>query len=278
MLRERVITALIMVTVFALMLFFAPELLWFAGIACLMAWAAVEWARLANFSRAYQAIYAMATPVLLAVLWVTFRYGELSNVFSIAIFSALVFWVVVVPIWLRFSWKVSNPLALTLFGWLALIPAGLCFLYLRQSPEDGWFLFGLLLVVWIADISAFFAGRAFGKHKLAPSISPGKTIEGAIGAWIGVSLYLLAVFFLLKPEVFSRLDVSIWEAIIFAFFLTYQSILGDLFESWIKRCAGVKDSGETLPGHGGILDRIDAILPTLPLQIVLLTWLYMHPI
>ena len=132
---------------------------------------------------------------------------------------------------------------------------------------------GLLFVVWIADTAAYFTGRAFGKHKLAPSISPGKTREGALGAWLAVTVYVAVFVLWLKPDGFANLNVSVWQVLFIAFFLTYQSIMGDLYESWLKRCAGVKDSGASLPGHGGILDRIDAILPVLPLQIILLSWL-----
>ena len=125
-------------------------------------------------------------------------------------------------------------------------------------------------MVWVADSVAFFAGRAFGKRKLAPSISPGKTIEGAMGAWIGVTIYLGVMILGFK---FLPLDIPVYKLVLLGFLLTYISILGDLFESWLKRCADVKDSGSALPGHGGILDRIDAILSTLPLQVLLLNWI-----
>ena len=125
-------------------------------------------------------------------------------------------------------------------------------------------------MVWIADTAAFFTGRAFGRHKLAPSISPGKTIEGAAGAWVGVTVYLAVVTIGMH---WLPINLGVSKLLLLGFLLTYQSIVGDLFESWLKRCAGVKDSGSALPGHGGILDRIDAILSTLPLQVLLLNWI-----
>ena len=139
------------------------------------------------------------------------------------------------------------------------------------SIENPWLILGFLLVVWVADSVAFFAGRALGRHKLAPSISPGKTIEGALGAWVGVSAYLI----FLKYMDWLPFDLTLAKLFLLAFMMTYISILGDLFESWLKRCAGVKDSGRALPGHGGILDRIDAILSTLPLQLLLYNLLSM---
>ena len=276
MLKERIITAIIMLLVFAGMVFFAPNRVWFAGVGILMAWAAAEWANLAKLPQIPKALYVMLMPVLLALLWISFANRYHPWVFSMVMFVSVAFWLLIVPLWLYFGWKVANRWVLMLCGALVLLPAGLCFLYIRQSPQEGWFLLGLLAVVWIADIAAYFTGRALGKHKLAPSISPGKTIEGAAGAWVGVTIYLAVIALWLKPDGFADLRISVSVVFIMAFFLTYQSIIGDLFESWLKRCAGVKDSGASLPGHGGILDRIDAILPVLPLQIVLLSWLSMH--
>lgn len=273
MLKERVITALIMFFVFVGMVFFASERVWFAGIGLLMAWAAAEWADLAKFNQWSKVLYVMCMPVLLAVLWIAFSRQHNPWVFSVVMLASLAFWLLIVPAWLFMNWRVSNRWVLGLCGLLVLLPAGVCFLYIRQSPAEGWFLLSLLFVVWIADTAAYFTGRAFGKHKLAPSISPGKTREGALGAWLAVTVYVAVFVLWLKPDGFANLNVSVWQVLFIAFFLTYQSIMGDLYESWLKRCAGVKDSGASLPGHGGILDRIDAILPVLPLQIILLSWL-----
>jgi phosphatidate cytidylyltransferase len=131
--------------------------------------------------------------------------------------------------------------------------------------------FALLMVmvlVWLADSAAYFAGRRFGKHKLAPKTSPGKTREGAIGAFVAVTIYaaVLAPFVMPKLSQLATLPSSlawgIWLAL--AWLLLFLSILGDLFESLIKRFADQKDSGVILPGHGGWLDRVDSLLTTLP--------------
>ena len=117
----------------------------------------------------------------------------------------------------------------------------------------------LLAVIWIADSAAYFTGRALGRHKLAPAISPGKTREGVGGAFAAVTVYALALHF----SLFSMRDLPM---IIAGFFsMTALSIMGDLFESWLKRNAGVKDSGSIFPGHGGMLDRIDGVTAALPL-------------
>jgi phosphatidate cytidylyltransferase len=122
-------------------------------------------------------------------------------------------------------------------------------------------------LVWAADIAAYFAGRRFGKNKLAPSISPGKTWEGVIGALLGVAVYVLLVWAIAgspgKLPLIVLLLVASWCWVGLA-------VIGDLFESAIKRQAGVKDSGALLPGHGGLLDRIDALTSTLPMAALVL--------
>jgi phosphatidate cytidylyltransferase len=138
------------------------------------------------------------------------------------------------------------------------------------------FLLSVLLVVWMADIAAYFSGKAFGKHKLAPDISPGKTWEGVVGAVVGV--FLLSYVWLTATDYFSWPSSSIFDRLSAhgfvvlvsgLLFLVMMSVAGDLIESLVKRSAGAKDSSQLLPGHGGILDRIDALLPTLPLAVML---------
>jgi phosphatidate cytidylyltransferase len=142
------------------------------------------------------------------------------------------------------------------------------------------FLLSVLVLVWVADIFAYFAGRAFGlkftKRKLAPAISPGKSWEGVWGGMVGV--VVLGVAWVLAdaaagasvPSLYSRLAAIGWPVLLIAvLFLAAMSVVGDLVESLIKRAAGVKDSSQLLPGHGGVLDRVDALLPTLPLAMML---------
>jgi phosphatidate cytidylyltransferase len=125
-----------------------------------------------------------------------------------------------------------------------------------------------LAVVWVADIAAYFSGRAFGRHKLAPTISPGKTWEGAIGASIGVMAFgtVVAVSLNVPPPAGWLGFIGLMVA------YTAVSIIGDLFESLLKRQAGLKDSGTLLPGHGGILDRIDSLTSTLPIAGLAALW------
>ena len=138
------------------------------------------------------------------------------------------------------------------------------------------YLFSAMAIVWIADIGAYFSGKAFGKHKLAPSISPGKSWEGAIGGWIAV--LVAAAVTTRIPQLQETFAVQLWQHrgwMILLLVLTVMvaaSVAGDLFESQLKRRAGFKDSSALLPGHGGILDRIDALIPALPLALLVDAW------
>jgi phosphatidate cytidylyltransferase len=153
----------------------------------------------------------------------------------------------------------------SLFGALAVFTAWLT-LDLMLTGAGAWCLASLLGLVWAADICAYFGGRALGRHKLAPRVSPGKTIEGAVAGVLGAVAWTLASSY--WPGSFGRLLIdgwTVWGAAAAAAFLALVSIVGDLFESLLKRRAGRKDSSALLPGHGGVYDRVDAILPVAPM-------------
>jgi phosphatidate cytidylyltransferase len=179
---------------------------------------------------------------------------------------AALFWLGVASVWLTRLLR-PNAWVCAFAGWLALWPTWVALVLLRETSP--WLLLALASMVWVADICAYFAGKTFGRHKLAPRISPGKTWEGVMGALAGVVIYgiVLAVVsqarnWSLAPAFERGAGVP---AIAVMVVLTAFSIVGDLFESWMKRGAGLKDSSALLPGHGGILDRIDALTSTLPL-------------
>ncbi|SNS76973.1 phosphatidate cytidylyltransferase [Noviherbaspirillum humi] len=139
------------------------------------------------------------------------------------------------------------------------------------------YLLSVMAIVWVADIGAYFAGKAFGRHKLAPSISPGKSWEGAIGGLVAV--LVLSGASVLHPAFSDTFSVALqrkwgWAGLVgVMILLTAFSIVGDLFESQLKRRAGMKDSSNLLPGHGGVLDRIDALIPVLPIAVLFDSWL-----
>ena len=170
---------------------------------------------------------------------------------------AAAWWLVVAPVWM---WRGVKPVQRTWLnaaGFAVLVPAGLGVLALQPGE-----VLMVLVLVWIADTAAYFVGRAWGRRKLAPAISPGKTWEGAAGGLIGALAYAIIGGFSIQGIAWAPFLAA-------AALLAMASIVGDLFESALKRQAGVKDSGTLLPGHGGILDRIDSATAALPLAALL---------
>ncbi len=224
-----------------------------------------EWARLSLLSGKAASVYWWLTlALMLLIVGLNMQYPGQTGVLHLLIYgvSALL-WIFVVPAWLISGWQMRLPLLMALTGWAVLIPTGLAMMDLRtQNPS---LLLALMGLVWVADIAAYFAGRRFGKNKLAPSISPGKTWEGVIGALLGVSVYVLLLAWLAWISGLFTLRQMLPSLLLASWWWVGLAVIGDLFESAIKRQAGVKDSGALLPGHGGLLDRIDALTSTLPL-------------
>ncbi|MBB3211940.1 phosphatidate cytidylyltransferase [Herbaspirillum sp. Sphag1AN] len=138
------------------------------------------------------------------------------------------------------------------------------------------YLLSVMAIVWVADIGAYFSGKGFGRHKLAPSISPGKSWEGAVGGWLAVLVIAAITAMSAGMDTFPGrlLDRFGWPGFLLIMtLLVAASVVGDLFESMLKRRAGFKDSSALLPGHGGVLDRIDALIPVLPLAALIDLWL-----
>lgn len=164
-----------------------------------------------------------------------------------------------------------RPAVMVPAGWALLVPAWAAVVHLQDTGAVGlagpWALMFVLLWVWAADTGAYFAGRAFGRHKLAPNVSPGKTIEGLVGG-VALALVVAALVAWLGPVPLG----SRWRLLLVAAVTVLASVLGDLFESMIKRERGIKDSGVMLPGHGGMLDRIDSVTAALPVAVAALTW------
>lgn len=262
MLVQRIITAIILVAVFLLVNFWMPEFVFLIFITTLTLVAAWEWARLAGLEQSsHKSIYTGV--ILLLVVGSYFikdRWG-----LGLIVFGAL--W------WgFRFVLLVTDRLAnrkesILLSGYWVLIIAWLCLALLHQKGP----LILLIGLVWVwgADTFAYFAGKQFGKNKLAPKISPGKTIEGVMGGTVGVIILAsLSAYLIDLPK-----DKWLYW-LLGAAFISLISVVGDLYESWLKRNVGVKDSGTILPGHGGVLDRIDGVVAALPFYYLLVNWLY----
>ena len=262
-LLRRILTAAVLLAVFGAAVVWAPGGVWAVLIAGLVGLAAHEWAQMSRFPAAASTLYALllGAVALLAPFIVDESWRQ--PILLALLLLALVFWIVVAPLWLLGKWRAGHAFIRAATGAIVLLPAWAALLYLHARGP--MLIFGVLAVVWIADTAAYFAGRRFGKRKLAPAISPGKTWEGVIGAWCAVALYAVAVAY--------GAGLAPLSLILVVSGLLYFSVLGDLFESWIKRLAGMKDSGTLLPGHGGVLDRVDALTSTLPLATAMLLWL-----
>ncbi len=261
MLKQRVITALILGVLLLGAMFWLPEWGWAALVLAVVTLGAKEWGRLAKLSRIMLVAYVVITSAALAgIIGYVLAGGKHAVWVQLSVYlPAILFWLTVAPFWLWRGWHPRQSM-LALAGWLVLIPAGLAMNDLRA--ETPLLLLFFLALVWMADTAAYFAGKKFGRHKLAPTISPGKTWEGAAGALFGVSVYVAVVGWWGEH---MRDYAQFLLAIPLSWVLVAISVEGDLFESAIKRQAGAKDSGALLPGHGGILDRIDALTSTLPL-------------
>lgn len=272
MLKQRIITALLLLLVL-LPATFAQRYEYFAALALVgMMLAMWEWARLLRLSFAASVTVAAVLGIVCAYLWMQ---GFAAAYIHGLLIASLLCWALAIAVSL--SQAQIPAFFLTGFGrMLHLAFAGLALaatwvvLVLAQQ-RGAWFVLTLLLIVWVADIAAYFAGKRFGKHKLAPCISPGKTREGAIGGLLAAALLGLCLY-TTSGTYQQALSANQWfYAALGMLALAAVSIMGDLFESLLKRQAGAKDSSKLLPGHGGVLDRIDALLPTLPLAWLLLS-------
>ncbi|MGZ8257806.1 MAG: phosphatidate cytidylyltransferase [Methylotenera sp.] len=259
MLKTRIITSIALVAVFLAALFSASNTIWALITLAATLIGVWEWSNLIHLNK-----MQMRLNVLIGLsigLTLTFASKTLlapyhdQIIFSLLGLAA-VFWIAMAPIWLISRKKIDHVLGMAALGLLLLLANWVALIGLHDiSP---WLLLGVLATIWIADSAAYFAGKRFGRHKLAPEISPGKTWEGVAGALMAVSLYGCLLCYYLHYSLW--LIVGLWLIVLL-------SIMGDLFESLLKRQAGVKDSSQLLPGHGGVLDRIDGLIPTLALTL-----------
>lgn len=286
MLLRRVLTALALLSILIPALLAPQTWIWAAFSFVFVMLAAWEWLRLLEPSRSQSSVF-FAMLILGTILLFDHVFQErrwLEDLVTASCFVAATLWVVLVPRSLR--GKTLPAWLQAWLAWLFLLAAWMALLELHRI--DLLLLFSGLALVWIADIAAYFAGRRFGKRKLAPTISPGKTQEGAIGACLAVGLIGVASIWLsvepwaqsLSRRWFDLLapmmneTMALLTVLGLLLVLVILSIIGDLYESQLKRLAGVKDSSNLLPGHGGILDRIDALIPTLPAIVVIDRWLH----
>ena len=267
MLKQRVLTAIPLAALAVWIIFFQTTDVLFYALMLASLVAGWEWARLAGLNQAFaRVMYAAAIAGSIFGLDYLVEHGGFS-------FNAIM--VVSVCWWVYVLYRMSTRQPATpdgrhsLFkivtGFVTLLPAVLALKHVHGLPQGPFWLFYIVSIIWVADIGAYFTGKRFGRVKLAPLVSPGKTREGLYGGLVATTLYtmLASIYFELNV-------IQITMLLIIAFFATLLSVIGDLFISVLKRERGVKDSGSILPGHGGVLDRIDSITSSAPFFVIFL--------
>ncbi len=271
MLKTRVITAIVLLAVLLPILFLLPPVYIGAFFLIAVSAAAWEWSRLLNPQSGRSAWFY----TLFCLLIILFLLAMQNVAWQFALLLlAVIFWFFLAPFILAKGMNVSlqklRPYYVVL-GFILLPATWFALVFLRELGLV--FLLSTMALVWVADIGAYFVGKAIGRRKLAAQISPGKSIEGAIGGLLLCYGYaLLCVFYLpFESSIFGAWAIRFGWVPMFVMVtvLTAFSIFGDLFESQLKRMAGVKDSSHLLPGHGGVLDRVDALIPTMPIAALL---------
>ena len=257
MLLTRVLTAAVLLAVFITALLLLERAAFAVLVAVVIALGAYEWGNLTGLGRSIRVAYACACLILFGML-----LG--SAMAEAVLWAAALFWTAVVP------WRLATGVSSQDRAWLpaagvaTLVPAGLAMAAL--PPQQLLMILGL---IWISDTAAYLAGRTWGRRKLAPSISPGKTWEGVAGGAIGCVIYAI-IWALYDPDLRTRVQGVVWILFLAGtLLLCALGVVGDLFESALKRQAGAKDSGKLLPGHGGVLDRIDSATAALPVALLL---------
>jgi phosphatidate cytidylyltransferase len=253
MLKQRVITALIMATVFLLALFFLPAIYFSIFLSIFVLAAAWEWCGLSNITTIKLRIAYLVVVFLLLIAG--FQINQERTIF-IGVCS---WWAIALLLVQGFPSSAilwGHKSVRLVMGLLVLAPTWMALVFLREQTNGAWLVLLLMLVVACADTGGYFAGRRFGKRKLAVAVSPGKTWEGFVGGLLTNIVLAVVISLTLHIHLFSLLSIIIPASL--------MSVLGDLFESMVKRHAGVKDSGHLLPGHGGVLDRVDGITAAAP--------------
>ncbi len=268
MLAQRVATSIVLLGLILSAVFYFPEIYFVLFITLVMGLAIWEWSALAGLSSIISRLsYVLAFLLMMALIRLP------ANPLPSVLFLGLCFWIIAFLFIFIFPagknlW--ANNAVLILAGVPLFIPGWMAFVLLRAQANFEFHILLLFFLVAAADIGAYFAGRRFGKHKLAVLVSPNKTWEGFYGGMIAC---IVLVFFtaLIFSENLPEMNMTHWmKLIISAILIAIFSVVGDLFESMIKRFRDVKDSGKILPGHGGILDRIDGLTSAAPLYVILL--------
>jgi len=266
MLKQRILTAIVLLPLFVWAVLFMPAKGFAVLLALFVALGAWEWSAMMPLqSNRWRLMYCTLLMVCLAAT--AYLLGTHSEYLIGLLWVAAVWWIVALLLVLRFpqstAWWGALPIKAA-SGFLVLIPCWIALVYLKvHGGAAGYWLLVLFILIWSADSGAYFSGRRFGKNKLAPSVSPGKSWEGVIGGALAAAVAVLIALNATERAVIGNdqyFSLGVLVVLTVAF-----SVLGDLFESMAKRIVGLKDSGKLLPGHGGVLDRIDSVTAAAPI-------------
>jgi phosphatidate cytidylyltransferase len=252
--KKRVATAAVLLAALLIVVLWLPAKATVVALTVVVLAGAWEWSAFLKLSRAWQRwIYVAVVAALLPLVW---NYTAKPDGLRVVLQIAVAWWVIALG-WVMFAPRLVSSSAAAIAGILALVPAWIALARLRGDSQVGaeWVLFTLVLVQG-ADIGAFFVGRRFGRRRLAPNVSPGKTWEGVIGGFVASGLIALAGS--------SHFDLPVAQFLPLCLAVVAFSIVGDRTESLLKRYAGLKDSGRLFPGHGGVMDRIDSVTGAAP--------------
>ena len=270
MLKQRIITAVVLAALFLWSVFGMP-VIWFSlFVGVFVSIAAWEWANIAGLKSAAKVIYVVfIASVMVVIEWLLVGSG-FSDLIKPILLAAGVWWAIAL-LWVQgypssaILW--NRTWVECLVGFFVLLPAWLSMTVLRSEPNGAWLVILVVLSVAVADIGAYFFGRKFGRRKLAVEVSPGKSWEGVWGGFACAVIVATVVGYISSEPFWKAYAVMIPASLI--------SVLGDLVESMFKRARGIKDSGTILPGHGGVLDRVDGITAAAPiftLMLILTEW------
>lgn len=280
MLIQRLLAALVLIPIVIAGLFFLSISNFAIVMLVIFALSSWEWAQFLHFTtKRSKSIFTILLTTLAAIIYYLPSYVYLPiNIFEIILLSSIAWWSVALVLVLSYPksvklWGTSffNKL---FFAFFTLMPFFIAMIQLRQmnyglnSYEGAYWLLYILVLVWATDSGAYFAGRLWGKHKLAPSVSPGKTIEGLMG---GVASSIIIGLLVYYSHFFNA---PFYPFMISSVVAIFASVLGDLTESMFKREANIKDSGHLIPGHGGILDRIDSLTAAMPIFAAFILYIF----
>jgi phosphatidate cytidylyltransferase len=277
LLKQRIITALILAPAAISAIFYLPINYFAILLMAIVGIGSWEWARFMGLVDTIQRLgYVVMTSAIIAALWVLLPVDDtwlvitgVQHEITSILWLSVIWWLFAALLMFLYpkssAFWANNKLIIALFGWLTLVPTWLAFMVLRTNSylldefQGAQLLMYLFMLVWSADVGAYFVGKSLGKRKLMPNVSPGKTIEGFLGGVVCAGILTVIVGLSLEWS-----SDKFMTALLVTLLITSISVLGDLTESMFKRQAGVKDSGTILPGHGGILDRIDSLTATAP--------------